>query len=97
MNTGTIVIKLEDVSLKDTERCRQMIHKMLESGVFNVRNGKATLNFDNYGLLADIEISMKTWSRKFENDPIPELNSLSQFKIEMTDRNNSSVTHTATP
>jgi len=91
MNQGNIVITLDGVSFKDTERCRQMIHKMFESGVFNVRNGKAILNFDNYGLLADIEVSMKTWSRKFDKEPIPELNSFSQFKIEMTDRDNSSV------
>ncbi len=91
METGTIIIKLEGVSFKDTERCRQMIHKMFESGVFQIRNGKAILNFDNYGLLADIEISMKTWSRKFENDPIPELHSFEQFKIETMPVDNSTI------
>ena len=83
INQGTILIKLENVSFTETERPRQIIHKLFESGVFSIRNGKAILNFDNYGILADIEVSMKTWSRKYENDPQIILKPLSQFKIEM--------------
>ena len=84
---GTITINLEGVSLKDTERCRQIIHKLFESGVFNVKNGKAILNFDNFAILADIEISMKTYSRKYENEPVIELKPFSQYRIENTTDN----------
>jgi len=80
MNEGFITIKLEGISHIQVERCRQMIHQMFTSDVFNVRNGKAILNFDSEGLLADIEISMKTWSRKHEQQP--ELMPLSQFLVE---------------
>ena len=81
MNQGIITIKLEGVSLQQTERCRAMIHTMFEHDVFNIRNGKAILNFDHTGLLADIEISMKTWSRKHEAQP--EVMPLGQFVVEM--------------
>ena len=82
-NIGTITIRLEGINFEQTERCRLMIHKMFEAGVFNVRNGKAILNFDHEGIMADVEISMKTWSRKHES-PQGSLLSLGQFFIETT-------------
>ena len=82
MNEGIITIRLDGITREQTERCRQMIHQMFVSDVFNVRNGKATLNFDHEGILCDIEISMKTWSRRYPSDPSALL-SLDQFKVEM--------------
>lgn len=82
MNEGIITIKLEGIPFPQVERCRQMIHQMFISDVFNVRNGKAILNFDSDGVLADIEISQKTWSRRHEQQE--ELMKLNQFKVEMT-------------
>ena len=90
MNKGEILIKLEGVSFEETERCRQIIHKLFESNVFVLRNGKAILNFDNFGGLADIEVSMKTYSRRYENEPPIVLNPMNQFKIENT-RDNSTI------
>ena len=80
MTEGIITIKLGGITSLQVERCRQMIHTMFTSDVFNIRNGKAILNFDSEGLLADIEISMKTWSRRHETQP--ELMSLGQFIVE---------------
>lgn len=80
MNEGIITIKLNGISFEQTERCRQMIHQMFMSDVFNVRNGKAILNFDSDGILADIEISQKTWSRRHE--ALPEPMPISQFLVE---------------
>jgi len=82
MNVGTINIRLEGITFEQTERCRIIIHKMFEAGVFNVRNGKAMLNFDHEGTMSDIEISMKTWIRKHDV-PRETLLPLSQFVIEM--------------
>ena len=82
MNVGTINIRLEGITFEQTERCRIIIHKMFEAGVFNVRNGKAMLNFDHEGTMSDIEISMKTWIRKHDV-PQETLLPLSQFVIEM--------------
>lgn len=84
---GTIVITLEDVSFEETERYRQMIHTLFESGVFNIRNGKAILNFDHLGLLAEIELQVKKWRRDKEVLPTKPLE---QFKIETT-RDHSTV------
>ena len=80
MNEGIITIKLGGITSEQTERCRAMIYTMFEHEVFNIRNGKAILNFDSTGLLADIEISMKTWSRKHETQPDVLL--LNQFVVE---------------
>jgi len=33
------------------------------AGVFNVRNGKAVLNFDANGTLCDIDVNIKTFKR----------------------------------
>ena len=92
MNEGVITIKLEGITFEQTERCRMMIHKLFEAGVFNIRNGKAILNFDNDAILADIEVSMKTWSRKHENQAQPKLVPLSQFLVE-TSVDKSSIAH----
>ena len=59
MEKGTIVITLEDATMAETERCRQVIHKLFERGVFNIRNGKAILNFNEIGLLTEIEGQIK--------------------------------------
>ena len=80
MTEGIITIKLEGITSLQVERCRQMIHTMFTSDVFNIRNGKAILNFDSEGLLADIEISMKTWSRKHETQP--ELMPITQYVVQ---------------
>ena len=63
MEKGTIVITLEGMTFQETERCRQIIHVLFEKGVFNIRNGKAILNFDDMGLLAEIESQIKLWKR----------------------------------
>ena len=80
MNKGTIVITLEGISFEDTERYRAMIHTLFQSGVFGIRNGKAILNFDNEGALAEIELQVKRWRR---DKPMSETKLLEQFKIEM--------------
>ena len=89
MTEGIITIKLDGISFEQMERCRLMIHQMFTSDVFNIRNGKAILNFDSDGILADIEISQKTWSRRHEQQP--EL--MSQFQIETTVDNSTVAKH----
>ena len=84
MNNGIITIKLEGISLKETERCRAIIHELFEMGIFNVRNGKAILNFDHEGSLAEVEIQVKRWRR---DKPMPELKFLEQFKVSSTPDN----------
>lgn len=41
-----------------------------EAGVFNVRNGKAVLNFDANGTLCDIECTLKTFKRGIDIVPV---------------------------
>lgn len=87
MQIGTITITLEGVTIEETERLRKMIHTMFTDGVFNIRNGKAILNFDNDGL-AEIEKQIKTWKRGKE--PVV-MKRLEQFKIELTPVDKSSI------
>ena len=63
MNKGEIHITLEGISFEETERCRATIHALFTAGVFSVRNGKAILNFDHLGLLAEVELQVKKWRR----------------------------------
>ena len=88
MNNGTITITLEGVSFQDTERYRKMIHTLFERGVFNIRNGKAILNFDNDGDLAEIEAQVKTFRR---DKPMAEVKRLEQFKVSMDNIDKSNV------
>ena len=90
MEKGIITITLEGASLEETERYRAMIHTLFESGVFNIRNGKAILNFDNLGLLAEVELQIKRWRR---DKPLLEVKALEQFKIEMTPFDKSNIAH----
>ena len=64
---GKITIELEGIGFPETERCRAIIHSLFEQGVFNVRNGKAILNFDSDGTLAEIEFNVKKWKRNKES------------------------------
>jgi len=66
--------------MAETERCRQVIHKLFERGVFNIRNGKAILNFNEIGLLTEIEGQIKLWKRGREDE---EIKRIEQFKVEM--------------
>ena len=80
MEKGVITVTLESATFQETERCRQVIHKLFEMGVFNIRNGKAILNFDDMGLLAEIEVQIKLWKR---GKDIKEVKEIEQFKVEM--------------
>ena len=80
MEGGTITITLEGATFQETERCRLIIHKLFEMGVFNIRNGKAILNFDDLGLLAEIEGQIKLWKRGKETQ---ETKQIEQFKVEI--------------
>ncbi len=63
---GKIEILLEGASLKETERVRSIIHKMIEQGVFGIRRGRATLSFDHNGILGRIDMDIQKWSRDDE-------------------------------
>ncbi len=68
--TGEIIIKLEGASLEQTERCRQIIHRLFEQGVLSVRNGRAILHFDTAGNMAAIDIEVGKWRRDKPDIPI---------------------------
>ena len=74
--------------MQETERCRLIIHKLFEKGVFNIRNGKAILNFDELGLLAEIEGQIKLWKRGKETI---EIKHIEQFRVEMSPSDFSTV------
>ena len=55
MEIGTITINLEGVSLEDTERCRRILHSLIEWGVLTVFNSKCVLHFGPKGELEMME------------------------------------------
>lgn len=64
---GEIKLVLEGASLVDTQRFKQIIDDLFIRGVFNIKNGKAILNFDEQGNLAVIEVSKYYRRSKPEN------------------------------
>ena len=44
-----------------------MFNLLLEKGVFNIKNGSAVLNFDNEGVLQNIQRADFLYSRKHES------------------------------
>lgn len=89
MSKGTILISIEASSPKVIDEYRKMIHILFEAGVFNVRNGKAILNFDNEGL-STIETHFNKWKR---DKPIIEVKNLEQFSIKMATEDKSNVAY----
>ena len=59
---GTILLKLEGVSLEDTDRYRQAIHTLIAQGVLGLRRGSVTLHFDHEGVIQEIEYHRR-WRR----------------------------------
>ena len=75
MNKGEIHLILEGVSFEETERCRATIHALVAAGVSCVRNGKALLNYDHLGLLAEVGLQVKKWRRDKPQLPIQAIES----------------------
>lgn len=48
-------------------RNQDLFQLLLDRGVFNIKNGKAILNFDHQGTLAEIKLSTITYKRSKEN------------------------------
>ena len=86
LNTGEIVIKIEGISLEETERCRKIIHKLFELGFFNIKHGSFTAHFHE-GKLSASDRNIK-WR---EDKPTPDIGHLEQFAVVMNPVNNSTV------
>lgn len=59
---GHILIKLEGVSPKELDRCKEIIDTLFVRKVLSIRNGSATLHFDNDGTLQEITYETR-WRR----------------------------------
>ncbi|MAG73700.1 hypothetical protein CL620_05250 [archaeon] len=66
---GMINIKLDGVSFEETEYFRKVIHTLFQQGVFNIKNGTATLAFNREGELASIELKFLKWRDKDPDKP----------------------------
>ena len=58
---GTVTLTLNGATLQETERCRDVIHKLFKAGVLNVKAGSATLHFDERGALRQVKIEHITF------------------------------------
>lgn len=62
-----ITIQSPDIKDKEAQRALDIIFKQFDEGVFNIRNGKAVLNFDSDGTLQTIEFNVTKWRRNKES------------------------------
>jgi hypothetical protein len=51
------------INLEVTAEEYELFTTLKDSGVFDIRNGVATLNFDSNGTLADIDCNFKLYKR----------------------------------
>lgn len=58
---GIIIYKLDGATADETERCRDIIHKLFQAKVLNVKGGSATLHFDDKGNLRTVKIEHITF------------------------------------
>ncbi len=65
MNSG--FIHIDNIPLNEVEKWKEIIGILIEKRVFSLENGKATLNFDYQGVLQEIEVNQKRFSRKNES------------------------------
>lgn len=75
---GNISIELEGLTPRDIERCRQIIDTLFVKRVFFIRNGSATLRFDNDSTLQEITYETR-WRRDKPDNAIAD--SLTSVKI----------------
>lgn len=66
MTEGIIEIRIQDITPSNTIRIKKIIHTLIEQGVFTIRNGNATLHFDETGDLGSIEMHFKKWKKQYE-------------------------------
>lgn len=55
------------------EEVAVVMNILYKAGVFNVTNGKVILNFDQAGVLTDIEVNQKLYKRGKSVIPMPSL------------------------
>ena len=55
----TIILEFRQEDLKTIARYQQYFQQLIEQNVFETKNGKAILNFDNDGRIGEIEFSFK--------------------------------------
>lgn len=61
---GEIKIQLRGLDMSAVERYRRNIEDLTAYGVFEIANGKATLNFDKDKNLMNIKIETEPYKRK---------------------------------
>ncbi len=72
---------------QEIERCRKIIHQLFEDGLFSIRSGSFTANFDENGEMPTTEIRLV----KRRNKILPKISALEQFTIETLPVDNSSI------
>lgn len=63
MDVGIIKIELSGLGLKETERVRDIVHRLITEGGVSVKEGKTILNWTNWNLMS-IKTEIENWKRK---------------------------------
>ena len=63
MDIGIIKIELSGLNLKETERVREIVHRLITEGGVSVKEGKTILNWNDWNLMS-IKTEVENWRRK---------------------------------
>jgi hypothetical protein len=87
---AVIYFTLDNVSLVEADRYRQMILTLFEQGFFTLRNGKVIVHFDHQGELQQIEREYVQYKRgKVSTLPTPQATVIiSETKVDSPTQNN---------
>lgn len=58
---GSISIKVHNTTVDELQRLYAIIGIMFDQGMFNIRNGSASMSFDDRGILKSIDIQASKW------------------------------------
>lgn len=64
MNIGKIQLEIENISKEETLRYQEILGALISSGALGLKNGKATLHFDQDGTFQGVQLDYWAFKRK---------------------------------
>lgn len=81
MSTPAITLVMQGATLEQAQHYQELIHTLFAQGVFSVRNGRATIHFDDAGKIQQIEMN---FTRFRHNKPYQSPPAVQMPKMEIT-------------
>ena len=64
MSTGTIQLKVDNVTQEQTLAYQEILSALVASGALNLKNGKAILHFDSEGMFQGVQLDYWAFKRR---------------------------------